>query len=81
MTVFTSITKMAVFFSMTIVLLVFFLNQYGYSQVIVKEDSITIPTYIAGKPDPMPRFYEHANHQGVQRRMYPYPFDDNLTNN
>jgi tetratricopeptide (TPR) repeat protein len=81
MTVFTSITKKAVFFYVTMISLILFLNQYGYSQVIVKEDSITIPTYVAGKPDPMPRFYEHANHQGVQRRMYPYPFDDNLTNN
>jgi hypothetical protein len=27
----------------------------------------------------MPRFYEGRNHQGVQRRVYPYPFDDGLT--
>ena len=77
MTVFTSITKKAISFCVTMISLILFLTQYGYSQVIVKEDSITIPTYVAGKPDPMPRFYEHANHQGVQRRMYPYPFDDN----
>ena len=68
MTVFTSITKRAVFLSMTIISLISFLNQCGYSQVVVKEDSITIPTYVAGKPDPMPRFYEHANHQGDTRQ-------------
>ena len=27
----------------------------------------------------MPRFYEGRTHQGVQRRMYPYPMNDNLT--
>ena len=52
-----------------------------FAQVKVSKEYITIPTYVAGKPDAMPRFYEHANHQGVQRRLYPYPFDDNLTDN
>jgi hypothetical protein len=27
----------------------------------------------------MPRFYEGGTHQGVQRRMYPYPMNDALT--
>jgi tetratricopeptide (TPR) repeat protein len=52
----------------------------AFGQIVIKEDSVSIPTYLVGKPDPMPRFYEHANHQGVQRRIYPYPFNDNLTN-
>jgi len=49
------------------------------AQVKVEEVSLKIPTYIVNLPDAMPRFYEHANHQGVQRRIYPYPFNDNLT--
>jgi len=53
----------------------------GFGQVKVQEETITIPTYKIGKPDPMPRFYEGKSHQGVQRRMYPYPMDDNLTTN
>jgi Tfp pilus assembly protein PilF len=27
----------------------------------------------------MPRFYEGRSHQGVQRWIYPYPYDDNMT--
>ena len=45
----------------------------------VTEGTETIPTYVPTAPNPMPRFYEGANHQGVQRRMYPYPFDNGLT--
>ncbi len=82
MTAFINKTGIRSGFSIITLILVFlFLNQPVFGQVMIKEDSISIPTYVAGKPDPMPRFYEHANHQGVQRRMYPYPFDDNLTNN
>ena len=50
-----------------------------FAQVSVEEDSINIPTYIVESPNPMPRFYEGRSHQGVQRRIYPYPMNDNLT--
>ena len=30
-------------------------------------------------PNDMPRFYEGGSHQGVQRRIYPYPMNDGLT--
>ena len=52
----------------------------GIGQVKVSEEILTIPTYIKGDPNPMPRFYEGKNHQGVQRRIYPYPMDNMLTN-
>ncbi len=45
----------------------------------VWEDSLTIPTYLVDPPNPMPRFYEGRTHQGVQRRVYPYPMNDGLT--
>jgi tetratricopeptide (TPR) repeat protein len=48
-------------------------------QVKVQEETMTIPTYKNGDPNPMPRFYEGRSHQGVQRRIYPYPYDDNQT--
>jgi len=47
--------------------------------VKVKEDSLLVPTYVVLPPNPMPRFYEGQAHQGVQRRYYPYPMNDNLT--
>ena len=50
------------------------------AQLKVMEGTETI-TYVPTAPNPMPRFYEGANHQGVQRRMYPYAFDNGLTMN
>ena len=49
------------------------------SDVQVREDSLIIPTYLVNPPNPMPRFYEGRSHQGVQRRVYPYPMNDGLT--
>jgi hypothetical protein len=42
-------------------------------QVKVSSDSLVLPTYIVDPPSTLPRFYEGRSHQGVKRRMYPYP--------
>ncbi|GHT28931.1 hypothetical protein FACS189432_07540 [Bacteroidia bacterium] len=52
-----------------------------FAQIKLQEEKMTIPTYDIQAPNPMPRFYEGKSHQGVQRRIYPYPYDDGLTNN
>jgi tetratricopeptide (TPR) repeat protein len=49
------------------------------SSVRITEKQITIPTYLVNDPNHMPRFYEGRVHQGVQRRMYPYPMNDQMT--
>ena len=49
-------------------------------QVNLKEETVTIPTYKNAPPNLMPRFYEGRGHQGVQKRIYPYPYDDGQTN-
>ncbi len=67
-------TRIAIF------ILVFLLPCLTMGQVKVQEDIMTIPTYKNGDPNPMPRFYEGRSHQGVQRRIYPYPYDDNQVN-
>lgn len=51
------------------------------AQVKLEEKNLTIPSYEQKAPNVMPRFYEGKSHQGVQRRIYPYPFDDGLTPN
>jgi tetratricopeptide (TPR) repeat protein len=56
-------------------------KQVVSGQAKVSEEIITIPSYEVGKPEIMPRFYEGKCHQGVQRRIYPYAMDDNLTTN
>lgn len=52
-----------------------------FGQVKLQEIKENIPTYTIEAPNPMPRFYEGKSHQGVQRRIYPYPYDDGLTTN
>jgi tetratricopeptide (TPR) repeat protein len=47
--------------------------------VSVTEDSLMIPTYLVDPPNPMPRFYDGQAHQGVKRRIYPYPMNENMT--
>ena len=54
-----------------IVVLSTFASVNSFSQLKVTEGTETIPTYVPTAPNPMPRFYEGANHQGGQRRMYP----------
>jgi tetratricopeptide (TPR) repeat protein len=66
------------FFSFLLVLC-WVLSIETYSQIILNEVNEVIPTYMIDPPNVMPRFYEGQNHQGVQRRIYPYPFDDGLT--
>ena len=60
-------------------LLLFCFNTSINAQVTVTNETISLPTYKIGKPNVMPRFYEGKWHQGVQRRMYPYPMDDQLS--
>ncbi|MBD3414131.1 MAG: DUF5107 domain-containing protein [Candidatus Aminicenantes bacterium] len=43
------------------------------------EEDIKIPTYLTGKPDPFPIFYNGRAYQGAQGRVYPYPLHDKLT--
>lgn len=62
-------------------LLAICLSQSSYSQIKMEEKVYSIPTYEQKTPNPMPRFYEGKSHQGVQRRIYPYPYDDGLTLN
>lgn len=63
----------------TFFLLLFVLTMGAYAQVTVTKELINLPTYKIEEPNVMPRYYEGRTHQGVQRRIYPYPMDDNLT--
>jgi len=51
----------------------------GDSTVRVWEDQITIPTYLAGPPEPNPLFFFGRESQGAQGPVYPYPLYDTLT--
>jgi tetratricopeptide (TPR) repeat protein len=47
--------------------------------VRVAEESIILPTYLVGEPEPNPIFYFGRVSQGAQGRVYPYPLYDCLT--
>jgi tetratricopeptide (TPR) repeat protein len=47
--------------------------------VRVSEQELSIPTYLAGDPEPNPMFYLGGNSQGAEGRVYPYPLYDTLT--
>ena len=51
----------------------------GDSSVKVWEEQITIPTYLAGPPEPNPMFFFGRESQGAQGPVYPYPMYDTLT--
>ena len=40
---------------------------------------MVIPTYEVGPPEPNPIFYSQESYQGAQKRVYPYPLQDHLT--
>jgi len=61
------------------VVFAFLLYAHGESTVTVWEEPLVIPTYEVGPPEPNPMFYTNESYQGAQKRIYPYPLQDNLT--
>jgi len=49
------------------------------SPVKMWEARITLPTYLAGDPEPNPMFFFGRQSQGAQGPVYPYPMYDTLT--
>jgi len=55
------------------------LSASGDPSVKLWEEQITIPTYLAGPPEPNPMFFFGRESQGAQGPVYPYPMYDTLT--
>ncbi|MCZ7636176.1 MAG: DUF5107 domain-containing protein [Verrucomicrobia bacterium] len=51
----------------------------GPAAVQVREETLRLPTYVAGDPEPNPMFYFGRASQGAEGRVYPYPLYDTLT--
>ena len=49
------------------------------ASVKVWEEQVSIPTYLAGPPEPNPMFYFGQGSQGAAGHIYPYPLYDTLT--
>ena len=50
------------------------------SVVRVWEEDVVMPSYRLDPPDKNPMFYEGESYQGAQKRIYPYPFQEHVTN-
>ena len=46
--------------------------------VRIYEETILIPTYGTGEPDPNPMFYENRVYQGSSGKVYPFPIIDKI---
>lgn len=53
--------------------------KHALGQVEVWEESVAIPTYEAGKPDPNPMFLEKRVYQGSSGKVYPLPVIDSIS--
>lgn len=49
------------------------------SPVRIWEERINLPTYRLNAADLNPMFYKHESYQGAQKRIYPYPVLDGVT--
>jgi tetratricopeptide (TPR) repeat protein len=47
--------------------------------VKIWEEKVSIPTYRLDSPDLNPMFYTNESYQGAEKRIYPYPVQDKLT--
>jgi tetratricopeptide (TPR) repeat protein len=52
----------------------------NHEQVRIWEETITLPTYKMNPNDPNPAFFRNQSYQGASRVIYPYPLQDNFTN-
>jgi hypothetical protein len=50
-------------------------------KVSLREETITLPTYLVDKPEVNPLFYVPIEYQNAQLHIYPYPYIDKLTDN
>lgn len=47
--------------------------------VRMREEKMSIPTYLSGPPDTTPIFYDGRTYQGARGAIYPYPIIDKLS--
>lgn len=48
------------------------------SSVLVRRESLVLPTYLPQRPDPNPMFFEQRVYQGSSGRVYPLPLTDRI---
>lgn len=61
---------------LSLVVLSLFVCAVAFSQVIMVEETITLPTFETKSPDKIPLFFRHEEVQLAEKHVYPYPFID-----
>ncbi len=62
-----------------IVLAFFATGVFAQASVKIWQEEVEIPTYRLNTPDQNPMFYTHESYQGAEKRIYPYPMQDGVT--
>ena len=57
-----------------------FFSVFAESPVRIWEEKVEMPTYRLEAADKNPMFYKHESYQGAQKKIYPYPFLEQVTN-
>lgn len=65
--------------SIVVVVCLFASLSFAESTVKVWEEPLTLPTYRLEPPGLSPMFYTHESYQGAQKKIYPYPVQDGVT--
>ena len=53
---------------------------FAQSKVSMYEEKLVLPSYKIGPADVNPMFYSKKSYQGGQKKIYPYPLIDKITN-
>ena len=64
---------------MLLLALITSLGQAKDQSVRIWEQPLVVPTYKLDPPDSNPMFYDGQAYQGAKKKIYPYPFQDKLT--
>jgi len=75
-------TRFSAIFVATLIVTIFVMPVpvQAESSVKIWEEPITLPTYLLAKPDSNPMFFKGEVYQGASKHIYPYPFQDKITN-
>lgn len=62
-----------------IVMAFFAAGAFAQGSVKIWQEEVEIPTYRLNTPDENPMFYTHESYQGAEKKIYPYPLLDGVT--
>ena len=65
---------------LVILVALFATGTFAQASVKIWQERIEIPTYRVNPSDKNPMFYTHESYQGAQKKIYPYPLLDGVTN-